>query len=480
MSVIGVELAKIITPVFYKLIYMSIKASIIGVIIFVLIRIFKNKISPKVRYLLYLSFIFLLLVPVEFKRENSLLPYKLENLSENAVVEVNEYQEDLEQDIKSVIKINSQNIEKSVVNVKIIIASIWFGIICITLLVYMISYKIFNITMKKERIIDVDILESLEKCKRKLNIDKKINIVYFRKEITPALIGLVNLNIVFDKRIVDLNNKEIEYVIMHELTHYKRKDNLMNILIIILKILYIFNPVVWELLDDVKDSMELAVDEKVSKILNNEDISEYSKLLLKLSSNKKDYLFAKDVAISDNKKILKQRIAVLKNSFTYTKKTIALISIIIVFIIFSIFACCTKEITYNINDISLLLTNVLELEDNYNLKTKIYDNTIPEKIPDGYVVINEEPPDNTSKNYNITYTSILSILNNNNIRYEYLGKEKYNNRECMVISIKLNNNINKVWIDTENGFILKQVRYQNKYSKDELYATEYSYEKIDK
>ena len=254
----------------------------------------------------------------------------------------------------------------------------------------------------------------------------------------------------------------------------------MNILIILLKILYIFNPVVWELLEDVKDSMELAVDEKVSKILNNEEISEYSKLLLKLSSNKKDYLFAKDVAISDNKKILKQRIAVLKNPYTYTKKTIALISIIIVFIIFSILACCTKEITYNINDISLLLTNALELEDSYNLKTKIYDNTIPEKIPDGYVVVNEEPPDNRLAIYNFTYMPTIEIINNKNNRYEYLGKEKYNNRECMVISVKLNNNISKLWIDTENGFILKQVRYKNKYSKDELYVTEYSYEKIDK
>ncbi len=57
----------------------------------------------------------------------------------------------------------------------------------------------------------------------------------------------------------------------------------------------------------------------------------------------------------------------------------------------------------------------------------------------------------------------LNYINNSNIDYKYLKKETYNNQKCIVIKLtdRETNPINdiKVWINLENGFVLKEEYY---------------------
>lgn len=60
-------IAKRFNPIFYKILYMSIISTIIGLIILIIQKIFDKKISPKWKCIIWLVYIFSLLIPFSFK-----------------------------------------------------------------------------------------------------------------------------------------------------------------------------------------------------------------------------------------------------------------------------------------------------------------------------------------------------------------------------------------------------------------------------
>ena len=53
---------------------------------------------------------------------------------------------------------------------------------------------------------------------------------------------------------LDLDDDEIEYILLHELSHYKRKDILVNYLMIFLQCIHWFNPFIWYLFKIIKEA----------------------------------------------------------------------------------------------------------------------------------------------------------------------------------------------------------------------------------
>ena len=76
----------VVFTIFLKLVKMSVKASIVGLIILVLLKVFKNKIPAKYRILFWVPFIFLLIVPINIESNYSIYSYieaKMNNLTNN-------------------------------------------------------------------------------------------------------------------------------------------------------------------------------------------------------------------------------------------------------------------------------------------------------------------------------------------------------------------------------------------------------------
>ncbi len=81
-----------------------------------------------------------------------------------------------------------------------------------------------------------------------------------------------------------LSIKEREYILSHEKTHIKHKDHIVRILMLLVNIVYWWNPFVWLAIWLMKKDMEMLCDEAVVRGLEHAEVKEYLNVLLSNSA----------------------------------------------------------------------------------------------------------------------------------------------------------------------------------------------------
>ena len=115
----------------------------------------------------------------------------------------------------------------------------------------------------------------------------KDNIYISDKIKTPAVYGIIKPKIILP---IEYQESELNYILMHENAHIKRKDNLVRLLAFIIVCLHWFNPFAWLLLKLLYSDIELACDETVLSKCNETERKEYAYTLL--STAEKTNVFA--------------------------------------------------------------------------------------------------------------------------------------------------------------------------------------------
>jgi beta-lactamase regulating signal transducer with metallopeptidase domain len=168
--------------------------------------------------------------------------------------------------------------------------------------------------------------ELLEKCKAELGIKKDIPLYLLPKISTPALTIGFKPKLVLPFDIAEtLSGQQLEFAIKHELTHYKRKDNITSLLLRILEVVYWFNPVVWLMGKCILSDMETACDSMVVKTLGKQDKKQYVLTLLDMFSQKRTPQFMLGMALNNTEKVAEKRIrgVYMKNKSKRSVKLIA-------------------------------------------------------------------------------------------------------------------------------------------------------------
>ncbi|HWQ05659.1 MAG TPA: DUF6034 family protein [Feifaniaceae bacterium] len=84
--------------------------------------------------------------------------------------------------------------------------------------------------------------------------------------------------------LVSMNDEEVKNALRHELTHVKRGDSAVSVLIALLCAVYWFHPVVWMAAFLMRADMETACDAAVTKRFSSDEKERYAHLLLSLYS----------------------------------------------------------------------------------------------------------------------------------------------------------------------------------------------------
>ncbi|MHC0039544.1 DUF4309 domain-containing protein [Pseudoneobacillus sp. C159] len=91
------------------------------------------------------------------------------------------------------------------------------------------------------------------------------------------------LNIIIPEELIDkLTLEEFRFVLSHELTHIKNKDLVVNNLLMIIKAIYWFNPLIWYSLNQVKQDCEVACDASVISTLKTEEVKKYGQTIINM------------------------------------------------------------------------------------------------------------------------------------------------------------------------------------------------------
>jgi beta-lactamase regulating signal transducer with metallopeptidase domain len=127
------------------------------------------------------------------------------------------------------------------------------------------------------------LLYAFTKSELKNAVRIRDNIYQSDKITAPAVYGVIHPKIIIPAVIAD---GDINYVVMHEVVHIKRKDNLLRVIAVITACVHWFNPLIWVFLKCFFTDMELACDGKVLKHLDAKQIRDYASAILACASGK--------------------------------------------------------------------------------------------------------------------------------------------------------------------------------------------------
>lgn len=115
----------------------------------------------------------------------------------------------------------------------------------------------------------------------------KDNIYISDKIKTPAVYGIIKPKIILP---TEYDANRLDFILMHEKAHIKRKDNFIRLLAFIIVCVHWFNPFAWLLLKMLYSDIELVCDETVLSKCNETERKEYAYTLL--STAEKTNVFA--------------------------------------------------------------------------------------------------------------------------------------------------------------------------------------------
>ena len=171
---------------------------------------------------------------------------------------------------------------------------------------------------------EVEMLDRLSVVAEKAGVKKPIELCINPLVSSPLLIGFFHPSIVLPS--VDITDKDFQYIVLHELTHYKRRDMFYKWLVQVTVCLHWFNPLVHLMSREMTKACEFSCDEAVLTKMGQENAQGYGKSLLDAMAavgKYKENLGA--VTLSENKQLLKERLAAIMN-FKRPSKAIRLLT----------------------------------------------------------------------------------------------------------------------------------------------------------
>ena len=183
-----------------------------------------------------------------------------------------------------------------------------------------------------KEISDIKILNLLSDCEEKLHIKTRVELSCNPLIASPMQIGFFRPRIILP--VGELEDKELSYIFVHELTHYKQRDMFYKWLIQIVVCAHWFNPFVYLLEKEVNKSCELSCDEKVIAVLDDKARREYGDTLISfLKSNNLYKSSLASVTLSEGAEQIKERLGAIMNFKSKTKTIRVLTGILTLFIL---------------------------------------------------------------------------------------------------------------------------------------------------
>jgi len=162
---------------------------------------------------------------------------------------------------------------------------------------------------------------------------------------TPMLNGLFRCSIVLPDR--SFTPEQLRHAFKHELTHYRRHDNLLKWLTVFAMSVNWFNPVIYFAARETERQCELACDEAVTVDFSRDERIRYGKTLLAVASKSDHRPFALSTTMSEDKRNLKERLEVLAKAKGGGKKrlvfSVALFSMAAVITTVTLMVSCAKK-----------------------------------------------------------------------------------------------------------------------------------------
>lgn len=127
------------------------------------------------------------------------------------------------------------------------------------------------------------VAEIIERCKSQMGIKARLPVTVQSGMASPALSSSIRPRLLIPESMALHGRAEqIEFGIRHELTHYRRKDHLLNLLLMLLRCVYWFNPVVHLAYRQIQLDIETACDVRATADMQTNQRISYVQTMIDL------------------------------------------------------------------------------------------------------------------------------------------------------------------------------------------------------
>lgn len=174
----------------------------------------------------------------------------------------------------------------------IIFPCLWILDIGIILIKNIFIFIAININNKNNKNINQKYINILKDCEKQLRIKRNIKIINQKYKEYPAIYGIINTKIIINENVLEkYTDKEVKFMFMHELSHYKGFDIYLNLILKIINTIHWFNPFCTIFFKRIRQDIELKADSIAIKNLNEDENKEYALTIIKalINRNYKSY-----------------------------------------------------------------------------------------------------------------------------------------------------------------------------------------------
>lgn len=191
---------------------------------------------------------------------------------------------------------------------------IWLIVSLILLIRKITLYQGFVKYIKagREEVSSIELLNTLSRLGTQIGVNCPVE--FYTNELisSPLLIGFFRPCIILPT--TNISEDDLKYTLLHELTHFKRKDMFYKWLVQITICLHWFNPLVYIMGHEISRECELSCDEEMIRTLNEKERRKYGDTLLHamaLGGKYKDTVSS--VTLNESKELLKERLGAIIN-----------------------------------------------------------------------------------------------------------------------------------------------------------------------
>ena len=289
--------------------------------------VFRNNLSSRMQYNLWLLLLGLLAVPfipfrlISFPQIFSWLSSVRNSSASHADVGANNVMDTGLSGTTNWMNDFALSVNKDTPSVTgYILLGIWIvGMLAMMILVIKSSLCLRTIKRSALPLQNPEVRRLYNKCLNEMKITRNIPVYSTAFLKSPIIVGFLKPCIYLPIHLIsDYHESDMRYMLLHELQHYRHKDAIANYLMNFAGVLYWFNPFVWFALREMRNDREVACDTSVLKMLEEDDYENYGNTLINFIEKVSISPFPFAASLSGNMKQIKRRII---NIASYEKPT---------------------------------------------------------------------------------------------------------------------------------------------------------------
>ncbi len=229
-----------------------------------------------------------------------------------------------------------------------ILAYLWLAGTVILLLTHIIGYMRLIIKMRRNSVV--------VPCPELANFtDKRVTVRVWENTSSPFMTGIFRPTLVLPAR--ELTEEQLNNILRHEMTHFKRHDILYKWFVSLVKCLHWFNPVIWYVSAQINTECEISCDMAAVQNMNGNEEMSYINTILSLLHNGKSNKIPLTTQMASSKRVLKRRFEMIRNK-RKTSKLVSVLSAVIAVVMLGTTVFASGVLSdFATNDYTVEITN---------------------------------------------------------------------------------------------------------------------------